>query len=48
MLKKLHISLIFSNLVVFKQLSTIIIDMRNFVTKFGKFLKSARNLQEIM
>ena len=35
MLKKLHMSLIFSTLVVSKQLSTIIVDMRNFVTKFG-------------
>ena len=47
MLKKLHMSLIFSNLVVSKQLSTVIVDMRNFVTKFGKFLRYARNLQEI-
>jgi len=39
MLKKLHISLIFSNLVVSKQLSTIIVDMRNFVTKLGKILE---------
>ena len=39
MLKKLHISLIFSNLVVSKKLSTIIVDMRNFVTKFGKILE---------
>ena len=39
MLKKLHISLIFSNLVMSKQLSTIIVDMRNFVTKFGKILE---------
>ena len=38
MLKKLHISLIFSNLVVSNQLSGIIVDMRNFVTKFGKIL----------
>ena len=40
MLKKLHMSLIFSNLVVSKQLSTIIVDMRNFVTKFGKILEN--------
>lgn len=33
-MKKLHISLIFSNLVVSKLLSTIIVDMRNFVTNF--------------
>ena len=39
MLKKLHISLIFSNLVVSKLLSTIIVDMRNFVTKFRKILE---------
>ena len=39
MLKKLYISLIFSNLVVSKQLSAIIVDMRNFVTKFGKILE---------
>ena len=39
MLKKLHMSLIFSNLVVSKQLSTVIVDMRNFVTKFGKILE---------
>ena len=31
--------LIFSNLVVSKQLSTIIVDMRNFVTKFGKIFE---------
>ena len=40
MLKKLHMSLIFRNLAVSKQLSGIIVDMRNFVTKFGKILKS--------
>ena len=38
-MKKLHISLIFSNLVVSKLLSTIIVDMRNFVTKFRKILE---------
>ena len=32
-------SLIFSNLVVSKLLSTIIVDMRNFVTKFRKILE---------
>ena len=32
-------SLIFSTLVVSNPLSTIIIDMRNFVTKFGKILE---------
>ncbi len=39
MFKKLHISLIFSNLVVSNQLITVIIDMHNFVTKFGKILE---------
>ena len=39
MLKKLHISLIFSTLVVSNPLSTIIIDMHNFVAKFGKILE---------
>ena len=38
-MKKLHISLIFSNLVVSKLLSTIIVDMRNFVTNFRKILE---------
>ena len=38
-MKKLHILLIFSNLVVSKLLSTIIVDMRNFVTKFRKILE---------
>ena len=39
MFKKLHISLIFSNLVVSKSLSTKIIVMHNFVTKFVKILE---------
>ena len=39
MLKKLHMSLIFSILVVSNPLSTIIIDMHNFVAKFGKILE---------
>ena len=39
MLKKLHISINFSNLVVAKQLSTIIIAMHNFIAKFGKILE---------
>ena len=39
MLKKLHISLIFSTLAVSNPLSTIIIDMHNFVAKFGKILE---------
>lgn len=39
MLKKLHISLIFSALVVSNPLSTIIVDMRNFVIKFGKIFE---------
>ena len=38
-IQKLHISLTFSNLVVSKLLSTIIVDMRNFVTKFRKILE---------
>ena len=38
-MKKLHMSLIFSNLVVSKLLSTIIVDMRNFVTNFRKILE---------
>ncbi len=46
MLKKLHISLIFSNLVVSKQLSTIIVDMRNFFTKFGKILEICKKFAE--
>ena len=39
MFKKLYISLIFSNLVETKQLCTIIVDMHNFVTMFGKILE---------
>ena len=39
MLKKLHISLVVSNLVVSKQLSTIVVDMRIFVTNFGNNLE---------
>ena len=39
MLKKLNISLNFITLVVPNPLSTIIIDMRNFVTKFRKILE---------
>ena len=38
MLKKLYISLIFSNLVVSKTLSTIIISMHNFIAKFREIL----------
>lgn len=38
MLKKLRISLIFSNLVVSKTLSTIIISMHNFIAKFREIL----------
>ena len=38
-MKKLHISLIFSNLVVIKLLSTIIVDIHNFVTNFRKILE---------
>ena len=39
MLKKLHILLNFSNLVVSNQVSRIFVDMRNFVAKFGKILE---------
>ena len=39
MLKKLHISLIFNNLVMSKQLSTVSVDMSNFVAKFGTILE---------
>lgn len=39
MFKRLYISLVFSCLVVSKQLSTIIVDMRNFVAKFRKILE---------
>ena len=46
MFKKLHISLIFSSIVVFKQLSTIIVYMRNFVTKFGKNLDICKKFAE--
>lgn len=37
-MKKLHISLIFSKLVVTKPLITIIAHMHNFIVKFGKIL----------
>jgi len=46
MLKKLHISLIFSNLVVSNQLSRIIVDMHNFVTKFRKILEICKKFAE--
>ena len=39
MFKKLHISLLFSNLVVSNQLITVVIYKHNFVTKFGKILE---------
>ncbi len=39
MLKKLHILLNFSNLVVSNQVSRIFVDMRNFVAKFGEILE---------
>lgn len=42
----MHISLIFSNLVVSKQLSTIIVYIRNFVTKFGKDLEICMKFAE--
>lgn len=38
-MKKFYISLIFSNLVVIKSLSTIIIAMHNFIVKFRKILE---------
>ena len=44
MLKKLHISLIFSNLVVTKTLSTQIIVMHNFVTKFREILDLCKQI----
>ena len=37
-------SLIFSNLVVSKQLSRIIVEMHNFVTKFGKIRRNRQTL----
>ena len=37
-MKKLHISLIFSNLMVAKPLSTIYLHMRNFMTNFVRIL----------
>ena len=43
MFKKLHISLIFSNLVASNQLSRIIVDMHNFVAKFGKILEICKH-----
>jgi len=46
MLKKLRISLIFSNLVVSNQLSRIIVDMHNFVTKFRKILEICKKFAE--
>ena len=45
MLKRLYMSLIFSNLVVSKLLSYKVIVMHNFVTNFGKILvKCANNI----
>ena len=47
-MKKLYISMIFSNLVVEKQLSTIVTSMHNFIANFRKILdickKHAGNL----
>lgn len=43
-MKKLYISLIFSNLVVLKLLSTIIIAMHNFIVKFRKILEICKQL----
>ena len=37
-MKKLHISLIFSNLMVAKPLNTIYLHMRNFITNFVRIL----------
>ena len=46
MIKKLHMSLNFSTLVVSNQLSTIIVDMRNFVAKFGRILEICKKFAE--
>ena len=46
MLKRLYISLIFSNLVVSKLLSYKVIVMHNSVTISEKFLRYANNLQK--
>ena len=46
MLKKLHISLNFSNLVVAKLLSYKVTAMRNFVAKFGKILEICKKFAE--
>lgn len=44
MLEKLYISLAFNNLVIPKQLSSIITDIRNIVTEFGKNLEICKKL----
>ena len=46
MLKKLHMSLNFSNLVVAKLLSYKVTAMRNFVAKFGKILEICKKFAE--
>ena len=46
MLKKLHMSLNFSNLVVTKLLSYKVTAMRNFVAKFGKILEICKKFAE--
>lgn len=42
-MKKLHISLIFSNLMVDKPLNTIYLLMRNFMAKFAKILEICKD-----
>ena len=44
MLKKLHISLIFRTLVVSNQLSTIIVDIHNFIAKFLTILEKCKKI----
>ena len=46
MLKKLHMSLNFSNLVVAKLLSYKVTAMRNFIAKFGKILEICKKFAE--
>lgn len=46
MLKKLHMSLNFSNLVIAKLLSYKVTAMRNFVAKFGKILEICKKFAE--
>lgn len=42
-MEKLHISLIFSNLMASKPLNTIYLLMRNFIAKFAKILKICKD-----